>query len=278
MFGSKSIDYGSVCPSLWVIDADAFGNQFVFFWMNFIASHSNSLHYFSRRKGLEKMTPIARAATILGVLEGTLSLPNLVKPKSDPFETLVITIISQNTADTNTEKAFEALSKQFEIAPETLAKAEISAIESCLHVAGLYKNKARVIKEVSKIVLEEFGGSLAPILILPLHEARSKLMELPGVGPKTADVVLLFAAHQPTIPVDTHVYRVSKRLGFAPADADYEAVRMSLQTLFEPKDYLAVHLLLIAHGRKTCKARRPLCRQCPVYAYCPSNWLGDMQR
>jgi endonuclease-3 len=108
-----------------------------------------------------------------------------------------------------------------------------------------------------------------------VDEARKKLMELPGVGPKTADVVLLFSANQPTIPVDTHVNRVSKRLGLAPANGDYEAVRLSLQSLFEPKDYLAVHLLLIAHGRKTCKAQHPCCHQCPVYDYCPSNWLGD---
>jgi len=202
-------------------------------------------------------------------------LPSLVKAKSDPFRTLIVTIISQNTADTNTERAFESLSKHFEITPKVLAEAEIHAIERCLHTAGLYRNKAKAIKAVSKIVLEEFGGSLAPILSLDMDKARKKLIELPGVGPKTADVVLLFSAEQPTIPVDTHVDLVSKRLGFAPADGDYEDVRLSLQALFEPKDYLAVHLLLIAHGRKICKAHRPLCHQCPVYDWCPSNWLGD---
>ena len=221
------------------------------------------------------MTAEPRAATILKILRGALALPEWAKRKSDPFETLVVTIISQNTADINTERAFESLSKQFEITPQALADAETSEIEACLHVAGLYQNKAKAIKEVSKIVLEEFGGSLAPVLSLPVDEARKKLMELPGVGPKTADVVLLFSANQPTIPVDTHVNRVSKRLGLAPANGDYEAVRLSLQSLFEPKDYLAVHLLLIAHGRKTCKAQHPRCHQCPVYDYCPSNWLGD---
>ena len=221
------------------------------------------------------MASKTRAATILQTLQGTHSLPLLVKPQSDPFETLVVTIISQNTADVNTERAFEAMSNTFEITPEALAKAETRKIEACLHIAGLYQNKAKAIKAVSKIVIEKFGGSLKPVLSLPLEEARKKLMELPGVGPKTADVVLLFSANQPTIPVDTHVNRVSKRLGLAPASGDYEAVRSSLQRLFEPKDYLAVHLLLIAHGRKYCKARRPLCHQCPVYDYCPSNSLGD---
>ena len=209
------------------------------------------------------------------ILKNSLSLPKLVKPKSDPFETLIITIISQNTADTNTERAFENLSNQFEITPQTLSKAETSKIEACLHVGGLYKNKAKTIKNVSKIVLEKFGGSLMPILSLPLSEARKMLMELPGVGPKTADVVLLFSENQPTIPVDTHVNRVAKRLGLAPANGDYEAVRLSLQTAFDQKDYLNVHFLLIAHGRKYCKARRPNCIECPVNNYCPSKSLGD---
>ncbi len=217
----------------------------------------------------------SHAATILQILQDTVAVPKLVKPKNDPFETLVITIISQNTADTNTERAFESLSKQFEITPQTLANAEAGEIEACLHVAGLFRSKAKAIKAVSEIIIEKFSGSLAPVLCLPLDEAREALMELPGVGPKTADVVLLFSANQPTVPVDTHVNRVSKRLGFAPANGDYEAVRSSLQSLFEPKDYLAVHLLLISHGRKFCKAGRPRCHECPVYNYCPSNGLGD---
>ena len=215
-----------------------------------------------------------RATTVLKILQDELALPRLVKPKVDPFETLVVTIISQNTADTNTERAFEALSKHFEITPKALANAENAEIEACLHIAGLYQAKAKTIQTASKIILAKFRGSLAPILCLPLDEARRTLMELPGVGPKTSDVALLFSANQPTIPVDTHVNRVSKRLGFAPANGGYEAVRLSLQSIFNPQDCLSVHLLLIAHGRKYCKARRPLCRQCPLYDYCPSNCLG----
>ncbi len=215
------------------------------------------------------------AATILQILQDTVAVPELVKPKCDPFETLVITIMSQNTADRNTERAFENLSKQFEVTPQALSNAETSKLEACLHVGGLYKSKAKTIQTVSKIILEKFHGSLKPILSLPFEEARKTLIELPGVGPKTADVVLLFAANQPTIPVDTHVNRLSKRLGLAPANGDYEEVRLSLQSHFQPKDYLAVHLLLIAHGRKYCKARQPLCQKCPVNAYCPSKGLGD---
>jgi endonuclease III len=216
-----------------------------------------------------------RAATILEILRKNLALPKLVKPQTDPYETLIVTIISQNTADTNTERAFENLSKHFEITPQALAKAQISKLEACLRVGGLYRSKAKTIQAVSRIILEKFGGSLKPILELPLDEARKMLLELPGIGPKTADVVLLFSANKPTVPVDTHVNRVAKRLGLAPANDSYEAVRLSLQSHFEPKDYLALHLLLIAHGRKFCKARKPLCHQCPISGCCPSNGLGE---
>ena len=131
-------------------------------------------------------------------------MPKWAETKRDPFETLIVTIISQNTADRNTARAFERLSNRFEIKPEVLANAETSQIEEALKTAGLYRNKAKTINIVSRIILEKFHGSLQPILALPLEEARETLMALPGVGPKTADVVLLFSAKQSTVPVDTH--------------------------------------------------------------------------
>jgi len=217
------------------------------------------------------------AATILKTLQSTLTMPTLAKINHDPFKTLIITIISQNTADTNTQRAYENLSKNFEITPQTLANAQIGMIETCIHVGGLSKNKAKTIQTVSKIIIEKFQNSLNFIISLPIEEARKKLLEMPGVGPKTADVVLLFSANKSTIPVDTHVNRVSKRLGLVPPNGGYEEVRLSLMSLFDPKDYLAVHLLLIAHGRKTCKARKPLCSECHISISCPSNGLGDKE-
>ena len=216
-----------------------------------------------------------RAATVLGLLKQTLILPAWTKRQRDPFETLVVTIISQNTADTNTARAFETLSKRFEISPEALANAETSQIEDAIKTAGLYKSKAKTIKQAAIGIAEKYHGSLQSILALPLEQARETLMQFQGVGPKTADVVLLFSSQQHTVPVDTHVNRVSKRLGFAPEKSGYETVRCSLHELFYPGDYQMVHLLLIAHGRKTCKAQRPLCKQCPVSAYCPSKGKWD---
>ncbi len=216
-----------------------------------------------------------QAATVLEKLKQTLALPEWTKNRPEPFETLITTIISQNTADRNTAKAYETLSHKFEVTPKALAEAPLGEIEVAIRSAGLYKGKAQAIQQAAKGILVNYGGTLQPILQMPLEDARKALTAFAGVGPKTADVTLLFSAGQPTIPVDTHVNRVSKRLGFAPAKGDYEAVRSSLQELFPPAEYLAVHLLLIEHGRKTCKAQRPRCKQCPVNKYCPSNELEE---
>ncbi len=214
---------------------------------------------------------INRANEVLNILRESFSLPKWVSSRSSDFETLVVTVISQNTADRNTACAFENLSKKFPITPEALSKAQVSEIEEALKVAGLYRNKARTIKKLAKIVMEKFNGSLDFIHEIPFEEARKTLIELPGVGPKTADVLLLFRAKKPTIPIDTHIKRVSKRLGFANPNADYEEIRESLQRLYNPKDYFEVHILLIMLGRKYCRARNPKCQECPVNRLCPTG-------
>ena len=216
-----------------------------------------------------------RAKEILHILQGNFSIPRWARSNRDPFKTLIITVLSQATADKNTARAFENLSRRFSITPEALAKASVEAIEKAIRVGGLYRNKSTVIKAISRVILEQFDGSLDFIYSLPLEEARKILLEIPGVGPKTADVVLLFCAGKPTVPIDTHVGRVSKRLGLAPSKADYEGVRRALGTLYSPEDYLSVHLLLISLGRKYCKARKPLCKPCPVSTLCPSKRLED---
>ncbi len=216
-----------------------------------------------------------KAKEILYILQGNFSIPPRAFSTRDPFKTLIITVLSQATADKNTARAFENLSRRFLITPEVLAKASVEEIENAIRVGGLYRNKSRVIKAISRVVLEQSNGSLDFVYSLPLEEARRILLNISGVGPKTADVVLLFCAGKPTIPIDTHVNRVSRRLGLAPPKADYEGVQQALETLYSPEDYLPVHLLLISLGRKYCKARKPLCKPCPVNTLCPSKRLDD---
>ena len=216
-----------------------------------------------------------RATRILQELQNTFTLPKWTDSPKKPFRTLIRTVLSQATADRNTNRAFRNLSEKFSVTPEALAKADVEEIEAAIRVAGLYRNKSRVIKTISSMILEQFDDSLEFIYSLPLEEARSKLMSLPGVGAKTADVVLLFCAGKPVIPIDTHVKRVSERLGLASSKSSYEEIREALQSLYPPQDYLPVHLLLISLGRRYCKARKPLCKPCPVNTLCPSKRVED---
>ena len=192
------------------------------------------------------------------------------KPLS-PFETLVQTILSQNTNDRNSDAAMKQLKKHYRVTPHTLAKARVRELIPLIRSAGLYRSKAPHIIQTSKMILKQYGGSLNSILKLPYDEAKQKLTAMPGVGPKTADIVLAFNANHPVIPVDTHIARVTKRLGIAPQKADYEKIRLNLEALIPERHRIAYHLSIIEFGRNICKAPRPKCRICPVNKTCPSS-------
>jgi endonuclease-3 len=187
------------------------------------------------------------------------------------FETLVQTILSQNTNDRNSGAAMVKLRKRYKINPETLAEARVKDLIPCIKQAGLYRSKAPRIKETSRIIQERYGGRLTPVLNRPYEQAKEELMTLPGVGPKTADILLAFVAKNPVIPVDTHIARVTKRLGIAPSNANYEKVRTSLEALIPPRKRVRLHLSIIEFGREVCRAPKPRCTICPVNKLCPSS-------
>jgi len=190
---------------------------------------------------------------------------------SSAFETLIHTILSQNTNDRNSDAAMRRLKQRYMITPKALSKARVSEVIHCIRSAGLYRSKAPRIIEVSKIIAGQYRGGLWQILRLPYVQAKNELTTLPGVGPKTADILLAFVAKHAVIPVDTHVARISKRLGIVPTKADYEKIRENLESLISPRKRLRSHLSLIAFGRAVCKAPRPRCAICPVSNSCPSS-------
>jgi len=218
-----------------------------------------------------------RASKILQILRDKFNFPEWAGSKREPFQTLIGTVLSQATNDRNRDRAYKNLSEKYEINPKALATADVKEIEKAIRVGGLYRNKSRKIKELSKVVLKRFNGSLDFVYFDPVEKARSKLMSIPGVGPKTADIVLLFSAKKPTMPVDTHVNRVSRRLGLVPLKSSYEDVRKSLESFYSPEDYLPVHLLLINLGRTYCRARNPMHKPCPVNFLCPTAQLEEKQ-
>lgn len=194
------------------------------------------------------------------------------KPKR-AFETLIHTILSQNTNDRNSDAAMRKLKKRYRITPRALSRARVKTLMSCIRSAGLHTLKGPRIIEVSRIVLQQYDGSLKEILKLPYADAKEKLMDMPGVGPKTADIVLAFNARHPVIPVDTHVSRVTKRLGIAKQNANYETVRCNLEALISERERISVHLSMIEFGRNICRAPVPRCSICPINESCPSSQL-----
>ncbi len=184
------------------------------------------------------------------------------------YRILVATILSQSTTDKASLAAYYELDSKIGVSPDKLASANTDRIESCIRTCGLQRMKAKALKGISREIIKH-KGMLQSILNLPLAEARESLMLLPGVGLKTADVVLLTAGNMSTIPVDTHVERISKRLELVPKKGGYEVIRSGLEKLLPRKDYHSSHLLFIALGRRYCKAVRPLCDICPVRKLCP---------
>jgi endonuclease-3 len=215
-----------------------------------------------------------RARQILDILRDTLRIHEedfatltIAKESSDPFRILVVTILSQNCTDIAALRAFRRLDEKVRITPLTLSRAKTREIASAIHAAGLHKQKAKALGMLSRILMKEYSGTLQSILENPLEQSRIVLQQLPHVGPKTADV-LLAVLGRPTISVDTHVNRVSKRLGLAPEKAKYEEVRAALMQLYKPADYRSVPLQFMAHGRRICKAPKPRCSSCPVEKLC----------
>lgn len=188
--------------------------------------------------------------------------------ESDPFETLIQTVLSQHTNDRNSGLAYRQLEERFKIKPEVLAEADQKEIERAIRVAGLYRNKSKIIRALSKTIQDKYAGDLWKVLRLPVEDARKALLELPGVGFKTADILLLFCARRPSFPVDTHINRVSRRIGLARKEVDIEGVRRDLQSKFRAEDYYRAHILLIYLGRRYCVAALPRCYNCPIESLC----------
>lgn len=185
-----------------------------------------------------------------------------------PFEILVSTILSQSTTAANERRGLRGLRAAFgRITPEVLGKADEGRIARAIWHSGLAKQKAPRIHATAQEILERWEGDLRGILRLPTEGAREALMALPGVGPKTADVVLAMTADRPLFPVDTHIARIARRWELV-RHGGYEATRAALERWTPPDKRKAWHLALIAHGRAVCKAGNPRCEMCPVTRNC----------
>ena len=181
---------------------------------------------------------------------------------------LVSTILSQNTNDVNRDRAFKSLRLRFP-SWEEVRDAEPEQVVQAIRTAGLANQKGPCIQEALRSITQQRGSlDLNFLADLSLEEAHAWLMNLKGVGPKTAAIVLLFSLGMPAFPVDTHIYRVSGRLGLRPQKMNVEQAHKLLSELFPPDAYYAAHLNIIRLGREICQARRPNCPICPLNDLC----------
>jgi endonuclease-3 len=184
------------------------------------------------------------------------------------IDELVSTILSQNTNDINRDRGFNALRVKF---PTWIAVRDANAedVIAAIKPAGLANQKGPRIQQVLRAISEERGAlNLDFLADLPLEEARAWLTKFNGVGPKTAAIVLCFSLNMPAFPVDTHIYRVSGRIGLRPEKMTVEQAHPHLESIFPPETYYAAHLNLIRLGREVCGARKPNCPQCPIIKLC----------
>lgn len=184
------------------------------------------------------------------------------------IDELVSTILSQNTNDVNRDRAFDALRAKFPTW-ETVRDAKEKEVIEAIRPAGLANQKGPRIQQVLRAITEERGSLQLDFLAdLPTDEARAWLTKFNGVGPKTAAIVLCFSLGKPAFPVDTHVYRVTGRIGLRPEKMTVEQAHPYLESVFPPETYYAAHLNIIRLGREVCNARKPLCPNCPINKLC----------
>lgn len=190
----------------------------------------------------------------------------------NPFKNLVIGILSQNTSDRNSTRAYIGLTKRFKIAPNVLARASESAIRNAIKPGGLYNIKAKRIKKLAQVILDRYNGDLRKVTKLSKDRAREELLKLPGIGPKTADVFIGYCMNQDIFPIDTNIERVVKRIGIVDKNVKYVEIQKALAKILPPKKQLRGHELLIRLGRDFCGVRKPLCNKCPAKLLCKKKF------
>lgn len=192
----------------------------------------------------------------------------------DPLSELIAVILSQNTSDANSSRAFNSLVNSFGNWEE-VANANVQDVELSIRSGGLSRIKASRIKEILKTIKIERGSlDLSFLDTIPIDEAKSWLKRLPGVGPKTVGCVLLFSLGKPVFPVDTHVFRVSKRLGLISNGVSAEQAHYLMSEMVAPENVYQLHMNMVEHGRRICKSQKPRCTECVLHKFCPSSYLG----
>lgn len=182
-----------------------------------------------------------------------------ISKNKDPFKTLISCLLSLRTKDKNTAKASKSL---FKVAntPEKIAKLPLKKLEKLIYCSGFYKNKARTIKQVSKILIQKYNSKVP--------STRKELLKIKGIGRKTANIILCFAFNKKVIPVDTHLHMISNRLGLVKTK-NPEQTEQKLMKVVPKKYWPDLNTLFVLFGQKICTSVSPICSKCPLKNLCP---------
>jgi endonuclease III len=205
--------------------------------------------------------------TIEENLEGEAHLDELASQKQDPFKILISTILSARTRDENTRQATNALFSKYKT-PDMIANADLGKLEDLIRKAGFYRVKAQRIKEVSNIIMKKFSGTVP--------KDYKDLIKLPGVGPKTANCVLVYAFKVPAIPVDTHVHRISNRLQWVKTTKP-EQTEEELKLKIPKNQWIRINRLFVRFGQEICIPINPRCEECPLNQICPKDFSMELR-
>lgn len=211
----------------------------------------------------------AKAAAVYEILLATYGARALV-PRRSPMHELISTMLSHRTTHADEERAYQQMWERFG-SWEAIAEADEVALTEAIAPSRYPESKAPRIRESVRRILAERGAATIDFLAdLPLEEALAWLKSLPGVGIKTATLVLLFCFHKPVLPVDTHVHRISQRLGLIGPRVSAEAAHDQLLTLFPPDPYILYnfHKAMLRHGQQICTFNNPRCPRCPLKSWC----------
>lgn len=204
---------------------------------------------------------------ILQNLEAVYGVPNPLRGL-DPLDVLIETILSQSTTNANSNRAFESLKQRFPTW-EAARRARVLSIETAIRSGGLARQKSVRIKELLNEIHRRRGPlDLSFLKSAPLEEAKQFLASFKGVGPKTVACTLLFACNRAVFPIDTHIFRIARRLGLIPEKCSDEEAHRLMGEIVPHERYYEVHINLIRHGRKVCRPRDPLCERCCLIDYC----------